>query len=171
MKGKYRRIYPCLGGPERCEGRVRDERIREVIRMRKRRRPDLTEKVRDAVVRDYLQGDKTIVIQMEYKISPGEMYRVLHSRHVSLRKAPDGGAILLVKDRPKCKRCGRDYDKGLRKDGQPYQKESMCWICTGWAADYRGPREVYNQDGSKVTSKADDPWERGKPTPQKEGSV
>lgn len=25
MEGKYRRIYPCLGGPERCEGRVRDE--------------------------------------------------------------------------------------------------------------------------------------------------
>ncbi|MBA7705676.1 hypothetical protein ES703_114511 [subsurface metagenome] len=62
-----------------------------------RRRPDLTEKVKDAVVRDYLQGDKTIVIQMEYKISPGEMYRVLHSRHVSLRKAPE--ACLIVDDR------------------------------------------------------------------------
>ena len=52
------------------------------------RRPDLTKNVKDAVVRDYLRGDKTIVIQMEYEISPGEMYRVLHSRQVSLRKAP-----------------------------------------------------------------------------------
>lgn len=41
--------------------------------------------MKDAVVRDYLRGDKTIIIQMEYKISPGEIYRVLHARQVNLR--------------------------------------------------------------------------------------
>jgi len=53
------------------------------------RRPDLTEKVKDAVVRDYLQGDKAIIIQMEYKISPGVMYRILHARQVKLRRRAD----------------------------------------------------------------------------------
>ena len=124
--------------------------------MSKRRRPDLTETVKDAVVRDYLRGDKAIIIQMEHTISPGEVYRILHARQVNLRRVPPPL-------RPKCKRCGRDYDPGLRKDGQPVRNEPRCWICTGWATDCRGPREVYNQDGSKVTSKVDDPWAPGKP--------
>ncbi|KKL11730.1 hypothetical protein LCGC14_2542810, partial [marine sediment metagenome] len=54
--------------------------------MSRKRRPDLTEKMKDSVVQDYLQGDKTIVIQMEYKICPAVMYRILDSRQVSLRK-------------------------------------------------------------------------------------
>jgi len=128
--------------------------------MIKRRRPDLTEKVRDAVVRDYLQGDKAIIILMEHKISPGEMYRILHARQVKLRRVDK--AQVPLSSRPKCKRCGRDYDPGLREDGQPYRNEPRCWICTGWATDYRGPREVYNHDGSKVMSKEDDPWRPGK---------
>jgi len=49
------------------------------------RRPALTEKVKDKVVRDYLRGDKAIIIQMEHEVSPGEMYRILHARQVSLR--------------------------------------------------------------------------------------
>jgi len=49
------------------------------------RRPDLTDKVKAELVRDYLRGDKTIVIQMEYKVSPGEMYRILSARQVSFR--------------------------------------------------------------------------------------
>ncbi|MBA7677621.1 hypothetical protein ES703_85881 [subsurface metagenome] len=39
----------------------------------------------DEVVRDYLAGDKTIVIQDRYKITPGRMYRILHSANVKLR--------------------------------------------------------------------------------------
>ena len=127
--------------------------------MIKRRRPDLTEKVRDAVVRDYLQGDKAIIILMEHKISPGEMYRILHARQVKLRRTHK--APVPLSSRPKCKRCGRDYDPGIRKDGQPVRNELRCWICTGWATDCRGPREVYNHDGSKVMSKEDDPWRPG----------
>ena len=50
-----------------------------------RKREDLTKEVREAVVRDYLRGDKTIILQMEYKISPGEIYRILHRHQVKLR--------------------------------------------------------------------------------------
>ena len=41
--------------------------------------------VKDGVVRDYLRGAKTIVTQLEYKISPGTLYRILHASHVKLR--------------------------------------------------------------------------------------
>jgi len=51
-------------------------------------RPSPTEEVKDAVVRDYLRGDKSILIQMEYDISPGVMYRILKQRSVKLRR-PD----------------------------------------------------------------------------------
>ncbi|KKN06950.1 hypothetical protein LCGC14_1072050 [marine sediment metagenome] len=54
--------------------------------MSRKRRPDLTGEMKDAVVRDYLRGDKVILIQMEHKISPAVMYRILDSRQVSLRK-------------------------------------------------------------------------------------
>jgi len=50
-----------------------------------RRRLDLTENVKDAVVRDYIRGDKAIIIQMEHKTSPGVMYRILKEREVPLR--------------------------------------------------------------------------------------
>ncbi|GAI14160.1 unnamed protein product [marine sediment metagenome] len=122
-----------------------------------KKRQDLTPEVREQVVKDYLAGDKCIVIQYTYKISPGEMYRILHRKGVSLRKGKVAEPPPL---RPKCRRCGRDYDPGLRKDGQPDRREIMCWICTGWATEFRGPREVYNQDGNKVMSREDDPWER-----------
>ena len=131
----------------------------------RRRREDLTPDVRQQVVKDYLAGAKTMVIQWEHKISPGEMYRILHRKGVSLRK---GKVAEPPPFRPKCRRCGRDYDPGLRKDGQPLRNEPRCWICSGWATDCRGPREVYNQDGSKVMSKLDDPWALGKPIPRKE---
>jgi len=39
----------------------------------------------DGVVRAYLRGDKTIAIQLEYRVSPGVMYRILHASHVKLR--------------------------------------------------------------------------------------
>jgi len=39
------------------------------------------------VVRDYLAGVKTLAIQDKYKISPGRMYRLLHSANVRLRSA------------------------------------------------------------------------------------
>ena len=51
--------------------------------------------VKDGVVRDYLAGAKTIDIQLEYKISPGVMYRILHTSHVKLRtdgRKPKGAA-------------------------------------------------------------------------------
>jgi len=121
------------------------------------KRDDITEEVKDGVVRDYLRGDKAIVIQMEYKISPGVIYRILHRKGVGLRR--DRVAVPLSL-RPKCRRCDREYDPGLRKDGQPDRRETMCWICCGWATEFRGSREVYNQDGSKVMSREDDPWER-----------
>lgn len=41
--------------------------------------------VKDNVVRDYLRGDKISVIQLEHKISPGALYRILHDAHVQLR--------------------------------------------------------------------------------------
>ena len=51
-----------------------------------RRRPDLTEELKNKVVRDYLRGDKTILILMEYKIGPAVMYRILKEREVPLRE-------------------------------------------------------------------------------------
>lgn len=48
------------------------------------RRPDLTPDVRQQVVKDYLAGVKAMVIQWQYKVSPGEMYRILHQAKVSL---------------------------------------------------------------------------------------
>jgi len=51
--------------------------------------------VKAGVVRDYLGGAKTIDIQLEYKISPGVMYRILHASHVKLRtdgRKPKGAA-------------------------------------------------------------------------------
>ena len=125
-----------------------------------RRRPDLTENMKDAVVRDYIRGDKAIVIQMEHKISPGVMYRILQARHVKLRQVRK--ALEPLSPRPKCRRCGRDYDPGLRKDGQPLRNEPFCWICGGWATDYRVGREVYNKDGSKAMRNEGEPWRPGR---------
>ncbi|MBA7624892.1 hypothetical protein ES703_32306 [subsurface metagenome] len=51
--------------------------------------------LKDGVVHDYLAGAKTIDIQLEYKISPGVMYRILHASHVKLRtdgRKPKGAA-------------------------------------------------------------------------------
>lgn len=42
--------------------------------------------VKDAVVRDYLRGDKAATIQAEHKMGPGMMYRILHKRNVKLRR-------------------------------------------------------------------------------------
>jgi len=125
----------------------------------RKKRDDLTPEVRSKMIQDYLAGEKTLVIQYEYKISPGEMYRILHRKGMRLRR---DGVSVPPPLRPKCRRCGRDYDPGLRKDGQPDRRETACWICMGYATEYRSPREVYNQDGSKVTSKEDDPWRRGR---------
>ncbi len=41
--------------------------------------------VKDAVVRDYLRGDKSEAIQLEHKIGKEVMYRILHTRNVKLR--------------------------------------------------------------------------------------
>ncbi len=43
--------------------------------------------VKDAVVRDYLRGDKPAVIKLVHKINPGVMYRILHKRNVKLRSS------------------------------------------------------------------------------------
>ncbi len=43
-------------------------------------------KVKYAVVRDYLRGDKAAAIQLEHRIDPGVMYRILHARNVTLRR-------------------------------------------------------------------------------------
>jgi len=45
----------------------------------------LDPEIKDAVVRDYLRGDKAATIKLEYKIGPGMMYRILHKRNVRLR--------------------------------------------------------------------------------------
>ena len=45
----------------------------------------LPSEVKDAVVEEYLQGDKAIGITMEHTFSPGTLYRILHERGVSLR--------------------------------------------------------------------------------------
>ena len=47
--------------------------------------PDPDE-VKDGVVRDYLAGDKAVVIQEKHGITPGKMYRVLHGAGVKLRR-------------------------------------------------------------------------------------
>ncbi|GAI05276.1 unnamed protein product, partial [marine sediment metagenome] len=39
----------------------------------------------DEVVRDYLAGDKTTVIQLKHGIAPLKMYRILRASHVRLR--------------------------------------------------------------------------------------
>ena len=139
--------------------------------MKNKRRADLTEELKNNVVRDYLRGDKAIIIQMEYKISPGVMYRILQARKVKLRRedlsiAQRGHkpeeAPAPLSPRPKCRKCGRDYDPGLRKDGQPLRNEPKCWICTGWATDYRQNREVYNNDGSKAMGNEGEPWRPGR---------
>jgi len=44
-----------------------------------------TSPVKDGVVSDYLAGVKIIVIQLKHGISPGKMYRILHSANVKLR--------------------------------------------------------------------------------------
>ena len=41
--------------------------------------------VKDAVVRDYLRGDKPKAIQLKHTIAGAVMYRILHSRNVKLR--------------------------------------------------------------------------------------
>ena len=149
--------------------------------MIEKHRPSPTEEVKDAVVRDYLRGDKTIVIQMSYDISPGVMYRILKMRGLKLRTAPaveegkaqepDLGAAPAEPEmaapapgpaevKPRCRRCGREYDPGITKAGRRSRGEPFCWICSGWAQEFRGPREVYNEDGSKVTNRVGDPWNR-----------
>ncbi|MBA7688534.1 hypothetical protein ES703_97018 [subsurface metagenome] len=50
-----------------------------------KRREDLTEELKDKVVRDYLRGDKTVLIQLDYKIGAAVMYRILKDREVPLR--------------------------------------------------------------------------------------
>lgn len=42
--------------------------------------------VKDAIVRDYLRGDKPAVIQLVHKVGPAVMYRILHTRGVKLRR-------------------------------------------------------------------------------------
>ncbi len=45
--------------------------------------------VKDAIVRDYLCGDKPAAIQLEHKVRRGVMYRILHKRNVKLRRRKD----------------------------------------------------------------------------------
>ena len=42
--------------------------------------------IKDAIVRDYLRGDKAAVIQLKHRIDPGMMYRILHKQNVKLRR-------------------------------------------------------------------------------------
>lgn len=139
--------------------------------MRNKRREDLTEELKNNVVRAYLNDSFVTSIQVEHKISPGVMYRILQARKVKLRRVdlsiaqrghkPEEAPEPLS-PRPKCRKCGRDYDPGLRKDGQPLRNEPFCWICGGWATDYRVGREVYNNDGSKAMRNEGEPWRPGR---------
>ena len=77
-------ICPACG--QQVEAVARDGRVQGYCAVV--RQPvdfQVTQEVKDGVVRDYLAGAKTIDIQLEYKISPGVMYRILHASHVKLR--------------------------------------------------------------------------------------
>ena len=45
----------------------------------------LPDQVKDAVVEEYLRGDKIDLIQMDHQFSPGSLYRILHEREIPLR--------------------------------------------------------------------------------------
>ena len=93
----YVRKYRLDEDPEaehRCRGCSSKHAAKAPLVSKNKRRPDLTEKKKDNVVRDYLREDKTIIIQMEYKIGPAVMYRILKARQVKLRRAPEPSLIV-----------------------------------------------------------------------------
>lgn len=71
LRKPYRKVKgimpPCHQG---C--RVRTKRV------------NLAEEIKDAVVRDYGHGVKVTVIQVDHKVNPTTMYRILHERGVKL---------------------------------------------------------------------------------------
>jgi len=82
-EGELRYLVKLRG----TEGGLLDEEVTppfaesELVRTK---RVNQAEEIKDAVVRDYLRGDKGIVIQMEHKVSASTMYRILHERGVKL---------------------------------------------------------------------------------------
>lgn len=58
--------------------------------------------VKDAVVEEYLQGDKTELILWNHQFSPGSLYRILHERGIPLRTF-----MVWVRDR-RWQRLGRE---------------------------------------------------------------
>ncbi len=48
-------------------------------------REDLTPEEEAQIVRDYGAGAKTVVLQLEHKIAPGTLYRILHKHGVTFR--------------------------------------------------------------------------------------
>ena len=135
---------------------------------------ELTAEKESQIIEAYKRGTKTIVIQSEHGLSPGTLYRFLHRKGLTLRTAPvtekaapstESPEISTVQALPitllppvaarlRCKDCGREYDPSLTKHGLADRRDKLCWVCSGWAADCRGIREVYNKDGSKVTPEA-----------------
>ncbi len=63
-----------------------------------KRRPDLTAEVCRQIVTAYERGDKTVALQAKYRISPGEMYRILQRANINLRthggRLTDQGGLL-----------------------------------------------------------------------------
>jgi transposase-like protein len=46
----------------------------------------ISEETKEAVCRDYLRGDKIIVITMEHHIDSSTLYRILDEKHIQLRR-------------------------------------------------------------------------------------
>ena len=80
-------ICPACG--QRVEAVASDGRVRGYCAVARQSVDFLIEN--PGVVRDYLRGDKTIVIKDRYGVSPGKLYRVLHAANVRLRTSPLDG--------------------------------------------------------------------------------
>ena len=87
----------CPGCGEKVLASVSDGRVRGYCAVARQRVDFLAEtqridnptpetaEISASVKRDYLVGDKTIVIQLKHGISPGKMYRILGGANVELR--------------------------------------------------------------------------------------
>ena len=98
----------CAIGRQRVDFLVEEQRIQGHIgknptaETRAKISTSVKKRWQDGVVSDYVRGDKISVIQLEYGISPGALYRVLRAANVRLRTdegdASDGGGIKCPKE-------------------------------------------------------------------------
>lgn len=50
------------------------------------RKRQKTKEIEDKIAQMYLKGVKTIIIQMEYDVDPGMLYRILRERNIKPRR-------------------------------------------------------------------------------------